>query len=293
MRPFFTGKRLILFVLTLLLAGGGIWALVYRAEPAPPEAPEARPLTPKTETIGRSVQGRPIEAYTYGSGENRLVFVGGIHGGYEWNSVLLAYRFMDYLETQTALPDGLEVTVIPSANPDGVYAVVGKEGRFAQADIPAGSHAAGRFNANEVDLNRNFDCKWKPESSWQGRTVSAGAAPFSEPEAKALRDFLLKDRPRAAVFWHSAANAVYASECEAGILQGTLDAMNAYARAAGYSAVQTFDAYPITGDAEGWLASQNIPAITVELQTHESVEWERNLAGIKGLFELYSPARTQ
>ena len=81
--------------------------------------------------------------------------------------------------------------------------------------------------------------------------------------------------------------AVYASECKNGILPETLKAMNTYAKASGYQAIKTFDSYVTTGDAEGWLASINIPAITVELQTHETIEWERNLSGIKALFEYY------
>ncbi|MDO8601780.1 MAG: hypothetical protein Q7R62_01445, partial [bacterium] len=81
--------------------------------------------------------------------------------------------------------------------------------------------------------------------------------------------------------------AVYASECNNGILPKTLEIMNVYARAAGYRSINVFDAYKITGDAEGWLASIGIPAITVELTTHETVEWEKNLAGIKALFEYY------
>ena len=219
------------------------------------------------------------------------MFVGGVHGGYEWNSVLLAYQFMDYLKENTAVvPQNLTIAVIPSANPDGLYKVVGKEGRFTISDIPTKEQAlgTGRFNANGVDLNRNFDCKWKPESTWQSKIVSAGTKAFSEPEAAAIRDFVLKYSPHAAIFWHSKANAVYASECTKGILPKTLDIMNAYAVASGYRAVKSFDEYEISGDAEGWLASINIPAITVELKTHETIEWEQNLAGIKALFNYYA-----
>lgn len=244
----------------------------------------------KQEVIGLSVKGRKIEAHTFGNGAKHLVFVGGIHGGYEWNSVVLAYKFLDYLnETSGTLPANLKVIVIPSANPDGVYSVVGKEGRFEAEDVPTlkPSQGGGRVNANRVDLNRNFDCKWKQQAVWRGNKVSAGTKAFSEPEAVAIRDFVLRERPAAVIFWHSQANAVYASECENGILPETLEIMNAYARAAGYPAVDTFDAYEVTGDAEGWLASIGIPAITVELKTHEIIEWEKNLAGIKALFEYY------
>lgn len=245
------------------------------------------------QVIGTSVEGRDIDAYTYGDGETRILFVGGIHGGYEWNSVLLAYAYIDYLNENPAfIPDNVTITVIPSANPDGVYDVVGVEGRFtiedAMHDTEDVEDGYGRFNAHGVDLNRNFDCKWKPESTWRGNTVSAGTEPFSEPEAEAIRDFILKYTPRAVIFWHSQSNAVYASECEDGILPDTNTIMNIYADAAGYPAVDSFDAYEITGDAEGWLASIGIPALTVELQTHETIEWERNLAGITALVSHYA-----
>ena len=241
--------------------------------------------------IGTSVEGRNIDAYVYGSGPTHLMFVGGIHGGYEWNSVLLAYKFMDYLNANPSfVPSNISVAIIPSANPDGVYDVIGKAGRFTLSDVPTTEqiNGTGRFNAHNVDLNRNFDCKWKPKGTWKNKIVSAGTSAFSEPEARAIRDFVQTYSPASAIFWHSQANAVYASECENGILPKTLDIMNAYSRASGYTAIKKFDSYEVAGDVEGWLASINIPAITVELQTHETVEWERNLAGINALFRYYS-----
>ncbi len=241
------------------------------------------------EVIGLSVDERDIETYTYGNGEKHLLFVSGIHGGYEWNSVLLAYRFIDYFgQYPEVIPENLKVTIIPSANPDGVYKITGKNGRFEKEDVKESDVVGlGRFNVNEVDLNRNFDCKWQPESTWRNQPISAGTEPFSEPETKAIRDFVLKTNPVAVVFWHSQSNAVYASECEDGILSKTLDIMNVYSEASGYPAVDSFDAYEVTGDAEGWLASIGIPAITVELSTHETTEWSKNLAGVKALLNYY------
>lgn len=250
------------------------------------------PSATKGVTIGTSVLGKPIEAYTYGTGDAHILFVGGIHGGYEWNSVLLSYELMDYLETHSALiPADVRITVIPSANPDGIVAVLGTAERFtleATRTLPDNPAGKGRFNANNVDLNRNFDCKWQPESSWRGTSVSAGDSPFSEPEAQAIRDFVLEKNPVAAIFFHSKSDAVYASECEEGILPGTRTLMNTYATASGYKAVDVFDAYEITGDVEGWLASIGIPAVTVELATHETVEWTKNLPAIRAVINLYS-----
>jgi predicted deacylase len=241
--------------------------------------------------IGTSVQGRNIESYSYGNGKKLLVFVGGIHGGYEWNSVLLAYQFIDYLDKNPEIvPDNLKITVIPDVNPDGMFAVTGKVGRFVIADVSTSTQvlATGRFNANKVDLNRNFDCKWKLTSTWQNKTVSAGTKVFSEPETVVIENFALQNKLTAFVFWHSQSGNVYASQCKNGILPETLNIMNTYAQASGYSPVKIFDAYATSGAADDWLASINIPAITVELKTHNTTEWPQNLAGIKALFAYYS-----
>lgn len=297
---FLLSKKGVTTVLVFVMLCIGMGAYVYIKKQASITQPTQQEIVPEViqetvvthERIGSSVEGRSIDAYTYGTGDTHLLFVGGIHGGYEWNSVLLSYKFMDYLEANPdVIPESLAITVIPSANPDGVYAVVGKEGRFTAIDVPTESTTAGlgRFNANDVDLNRNFDCKWKKESMWRGNVVDAGTNAFSEPEAVAIRDFVLTHKPQSVVFWHSQSNAVYASECKKGILPETLAIMNTYSKAAGYKAVDSFDAYEITGDAEGWLASIDIPAITVELATHNVIQWEQNLAGIKALFTYYKP----
>jgi len=292
-------EKFFALVIGLTLLTIGAWLLYSNTRPTP--QPEAVPdivteipvpeVIPVTRVIGQSVEGRAMESYTYGNGSTTLLFVGGMHGGYEWNSVLLAYKFIDALEDKTfPIPENLKVVVIPVLNPDGLFSVVKKEGRFTAAEIPpndAHTTGKGRFNANNVDLNRNFDCKWQPESSWRSKVVSAGTSAFSEPEALALKNLVLEINPTAAIFWHSQANTVYASECKNGVLADTLSIMEAYAKAAGYNSVASFDAYPVSGDAEGWLASINIPAITVELETRLSPEWEKNRKGIEAVFAFY------
>jgi len=292
MQSFFS-KRLTLAIIILAVFAVGLF-LTFRA--VPKATPTSSPIT-KSENatsthsiLGQSAGGRNIEAYTYGNGKIKLLFVGGIHGGYEWNSVVLAYRFIDYFNADSKnVPANLTIIVIPTLNPDGVYKVTGKEGRFSVADVSTNSAtlASGRFNGDDVDLNRNFDCKWQPQSTWQSKTVSAGTSAFSEPEAKILRDFILKNSPFAVVFWHSQSGTVYASQCQNGILPETINIMNVYSKASGYSPSTTFDAYSTTGGADDWLASIGVPAITVELKTHQTVEWEQNLSGISALFEYY------
>jgi predicted deacylase len=188
------------------------------------------------------------------------------------------------------IPKNLTIVIIPDANPDAVYKVTKKVGAFAISDVTKDKKTleSARFNAHGVDLNRNFDCKWQPKSTWRTKEVSAGDKVFSEPETEAIKSFMLKYHPEAVIFWHSQANGVYASACEKGILADTLTLMNTYAGASGYPAIKTFDAYPTTGAADDWLAKIGIPAITVELKTHESIEWEKNLKGVQAILEYYS-----
>lgn len=224
-------------------------------------------------TIGQSAGGTDIVAYHYGSGDTNVLFVGGLHAGYSANTVAVAEEMMAYFENnEDAIPDGVRVTVIPTASPDSA----GKSG------------VNGRLNANGVDLNRNFDCEWQAEGVWQQTPVSGGSAAFSEPEAQAIRDYVTANTPDAAVVYYSAAGGVYASSCNNGVSAGTKSLMNTYATAAGYTAHETFDFYEITGDMVNWMAKNNVAAISVLLTDHQNAEWTKNKAGIDAVLAAYA-----
>ncbi len=256
----------------------------------PPSAVE--PIADETKTvIGKSVEGRDIVAYHYGKGEREILFIGGIHGGYEWNTALVAYEAMDYFEkNESALPAGIKATVIPALNPDGIYKVTGKEGRFSASDVPAGEAATvpGRFNANSVDLNRNFDCDWQESGVWKTAKVSGGGAAFSEPESLAIKNYAETRSLSAAVVWYSSAGGVFASNCHDGVLPETAEIVKAYAAASGYPAYKSFDFYKITGDMVNWFAKKKIPAVSVLLTNHTDTEWSKNQAGIDALLKHYA-----
>lgn len=254
---------------------------------AMPMAPAPPPAAANPEIIGSSVEGRPIEAYRFGRGETDLIFVGGIHGGFEWNSAVLAYWFIDYFRLRPErIPHDLTVHIIPAANPDGLYAVTGKTGHIVPSDILTDTTTA-RFNANGVDLNRNWDCDWSADAVWGSRAVSGGDEPFSEPETVALRDYFLRVGPAAVVFWHSAAFAVYASGCD-GSYAPSRELADIYAGASGYVSQRGLTLYKITGDAGNWLASQEIPAVAVELKSRRTLDLSRNMAGVAAVLAHYT-----
>lgn len=253
---------------------------------------EDQVIEDKTKTIiGTSVEGREITAYHYGTGQTELVLIGGIHGGYSWNTSLLAYDLMDYLNNSPEIiPAKVRVTVIPVLNPDGLNKVVGKDGRFTRADVSTSEvvRVSGRFNANNVDLNRNFDCDWQSSAKWQNKEVSGGASAFSEPESQTLRNYIEKANPAGVVVWYSAAGGVYSSNCHSGVLPETQELTQVFATASGYKAFKEFNFYEITGDAVNWLAKQKIPAISVLLTNHQDIESEKNRKGVKALMEYYA-----
>lgn len=287
-------------LLILIIAGGTYWYTQMRpTAPAAPTPDMTVPVTvPTTETqdktktvIGKSAGGRDITAYHFGEGTKELLFIGGIHGGYEWNTVLVAYELMDYLKANPALvATGTRVTVIPVMNPDGLQKVVGTTERFTAAQVPATEAATvpGRFNGNEVDLNRNFDCDWQASAKWQNKTVSGGSAVFSEPESKAVQAYVAAHKPVAALVWYSAAGGVFASNCHDGVLPETTALVTEYAKASGYSAYKNFDFYEITGDMVNWMAKENIPAISVLLTDHKNTEWDKNKKGVDAMLKRYA-----
>lgn len=254
--------------------------------------PVQKPVVDTTKTVlGTSVENSEITAYHFGTGDKELLFVGGIHGGYEWNTALVAYELMDYLKANpAAIPANVKVTVIPALNPDGLKKVVGKEGRFAKADVSTSDDVvvSGRFNGNGVDLNRNFDCDWQPKGVWMTKTVSGGSKAFSEPESLAFKSYVEAHNPAAVVAWYSSAGGVFSSNCHNGVLPEVKTLTNMYAKASGYPASASYDFYKLTGDMPNWLAKKNIPAISVLLTNHQDTEWDKNLAGIKALLKYYA-----
>ena len=283
-----------LLILGIILIGIGLF--IFRGDFFMKENPtdEILPAPVVVETytktnVATSTEGRSIVAHTYGNGPKEVVIVGGIHGGYEWNTVLLAYRFMDYFEANRAvIPSDVKVTIIPALNPDGFFKVTGTTTSAVNlALIPeVADTAVGRFNARGVDLNRNFDCNWQAEGKWQNKIVSAGATAFSEPETAGLRDWLMMRKPKAVLMMHSASNGVFGSACGSEMATTTRAMLNAYAAVSGYPAQDTFSGYVVNGDASDWMATVGIPSLGIELKTHETVEFDQNLAGVRAVIEV-------
>lgn len=248
-------------------------------------------IRPGEQVLGHSADGHPIDLYTFGYGVNELVFVGAIHGGYEWNTANLAYRAIQHLDQNPEIiPPTVTVHIVPVLNPDGLVAVGAPTGgAWISADQVAEDTTPGRTNANGVDLNRNWDCIWTADARWGEGRISGGTAPFSEPETAMLRDFLLsrRERLRGVIFWHSSWGKVVPAKCNDQPHPPSDELATVYGDASGYG-VAEFVAYPITGDASDWLATQGVASVAVELTNHESMDWSRNVTALEALLDYYA-----
>lgn len=142
----------------------------------------AAPASARTHMLGRSWQGRPIEAVEVGHRSGTPVLVVGCIHGNETAGIAIA-RALERLD-----PPDLDLWVVPDLNPDGV--------------------AAGtRKNAHGVDLNRNFSWRWRP----MGGAFESGPRPFSEREARIARTLVSRLRPHLTIWFHQHLDMVWAS----------------------------------------------------------------------------------
>jgi len=145
------------------------------------------------------VRDRPIEVYRFGTGPHERLIVAGIHGGSEAITIALADQMIEHLkENPRLVPVEISLYILRSLNPDGE----------ALYDKPL-----ARYNANGVDLNRNFAANWKPTWSAQGcdtaDTNTAGREPASEAETKAFVKFLSTRKIEALINYHSGGKGVF------------------------------------------------------------------------------------
>ena len=132
-------------------------------------------------TIGHSVQDRPIVVHRVGADDaaRKVLVVGSIHGN-EGAGIAVTRA----LRSVTP-PAGVQLLLVDRANPDG-------------------SASGTRGNAHGVDLNRNFPRRWRH----LGGVYYSGPRPASEPEARALRRFIRRERPDVSIWFHQHMNFV-------------------------------------------------------------------------------------
>jgi len=102
----------------------------------------------KIEEIGKSAEAKTIYSYQIGSGKTKILMWSQMHGN-ESTTTKALFDFLNFLHSEeelaSALLNAFTFYAIPILNPDGAEKYT-------------------RVNANEVDLNRDFQSLTQPES---------------------------------------------------------------------------------------------------------------------------------
>jgi protein MpaA len=213
---------------------------------------DGRTICGTSSVIGYSVKGRPLTAHYFGNGNTTILFTGGIHGSERSANTTMQAWVTHLMSTGYKIPADKRVVIVPNTNPDGI--------------------AAGtRYNANNVNLGRNY-----PTANWQADNQTAsgmqknagGTSAGSEPETKALMSLTRKLKPRLEVSFHAQGRLVGANKFGDSVSIG-----NTYASLVGYRTMFTnaeaVMGYPMTGEYEDWMGEEmGIPAILIELPSH-------------------------
>lgn len=151
-------------------------------------------------TIGKSVMGREISAFTLGNAEEYSLFVGGIHGNAQFTTAILM-AFLDELcckLQEDGVMEGLKVRkaftgrgliVVPCLNPDGCE--IASHGKSAMGSNESYLQRLVKNNCEEYSLNaRGADIE-----------LSFFSSPLKEPESAALYSLCESNSIRHAIFF--------------------------------------------------------------------------------------------
>ena len=219
----------------------------------------------RPEIIGYSVEGRPLEVYTFGDGEQGRMIVAGIHGGDEWNTITLANQLIRHLnQDPNLIPDDITLYILPNLNPDGEARAHNKY---------------GRLNHNGVDLNRNFPVNWKEDwdrdRCWNYLPTSGGTGPGSELETQVLMNFINNHSLQVMISYHSAALGVFPGglpwDEDSTRLAQSIAEVTSYA----FPPIDTGCTY--SGTLADYAVSAGIAAVDLELTNHFDTDFDQNL----------------
>jgi g-D-glutamyl-meso-diaminopimelate peptidase len=243
----------------------------------------------QSKIIGRSVEGRNIYAVKLGRGMKEISINGSHHAREHITTNLLMemidrYAF-DYSNRSKLKNYNVEsilnkttIWFVPMVNPDGVTLV--QKGHKAVKNsklvlkINKGStnFSAWKANIRGVDLNRQYDADWKNICCDPGKPAPRnykGPKPFSEPEAKAMRDFTFAHNFRITISYHSSGQIIYWHFHQSGERkQRDYRLASMLAKETGYSLVKP-QKNPSGGGYKDWFVSRfKRPSFTIEISKY-------------------------
>ncbi|UTE77344.1 M14 family metallocarboxypeptidase [Rossellomorea sp. KS-H15a] len=180
-------------------------------------------------TIGSSVDGRKLYALKLGKGSKEILIDGSTHAREHMTTnvvmSMLDHYAYSYKTNQSfqgmntrKILDETSIWFVPMVNPDGVTLV---QKGYKSAKNPAEVLSINKFstdfsswkaNIRGVDINRQFPADWENVLFNTGKPSPKnykGTAPFTEPEAVAMANFVNKHQFKATATYHSSGQILY------------------------------------------------------------------------------------
>jgi predicted deacylase len=232
--------------------------------------------------IGESVNGKNIWAYKIGEGQIKFAFGGGIHGN-EVGTVKFIKQLVNFIYLNKDNYKDFTFYFIPIINPDGYEIGIANPDYFHGGNI-------GRFNANNVDLNKNFPTKsfnkysvWSRGDSYtESKKVYCGEYGGSEPENNALTRFLLDNKVQIFFNYHSSGGDVQANQIP---LSVELNKIYSQACKFGNWPEEEWKKLGQTGTAKEWCEENNIAFSEIENTGRWGSDWERQKPAIVAILK--------
>ncbi len=178
-------------------------------------------------SIGESVMEKKLYCIEYGRGRKKL-FINGAHHGLEYITAAFLMRFLRCIAKAyesgedlfgydvKRLLEEVSIFVVPMVNPDGVdIAINGLDitNRYHRRLISmVGIHSFNKVwqaNARGVDINHNYDARWNVIEKNPSPTKFGGHYSESEPETKAICDFVKSENFDMLMAFHSQGGEIY------------------------------------------------------------------------------------
>ena len=249
------------------------------------------------EIIGQSVMKKPIYCLKIGSGEKKL-FVNCAHHGLEYLTSAFIMKFLfEFAEAvcenteffgydAKEMADSVSLYVVPMVNPDGVdIAVNGLDitNPYHQKLISSvGIHSFNKVwqaNARGVDINHNYNASWRVVKTRPGETKYAGPYSESEPETKAMVDFIRKTDFDILIAFHSQGKEIY-YDFDGLVAENSLHLAEEMAKVSGYAVCLPTGSAAFGGCKDWFIKEFGKAGFTVEIGSGKNPLPEDSLSEI-------------
>lgn len=236
-------------------------------------------------SIGKSVGGKSIYAFVLGKGDKN-VFFNGAHHGLEWLTSPVLMRFASnyiYALKKDIRLSGFDISelynrakihIVPMVNPDGIgIAAFGTTDPYL-INMNRGNDFRKNWqsNARGVDLNHNYDAgfdlcrkeEYRLGITGPGPTRYGGEYPESEPEVKAVCDYVRKNNFDLCIALHSQGEVIY-YDYNGKTPKNSIEICREMCKVSGYVPDKAIGIASYGGFKDWFIKEFNKPAYTVEI----------------------------